>query len=70
MAEPPQTIRTESNSPLVTGIAIGFVVPSVILVAGRFYTRGFIISSIGKDDWSVLVATVCSLSPALLSICL
>lgn len=57
------TIRTESKGPLVTGIAIGFASATILFVAGRFYARGVLLRSIGKDDWSMLVATVCSLFP-------
>lgn len=61
MAElPTTTVRTETNGPLVTGIAVGFVSAAVFFVAGRLYTRGVLIRSIGKDDWSMLIATVCS----------
>lgn len=59
MADLPTTIRTETNGPLVTGIGVGFVSATALFVAGRFYTRGVILRSLGKDDWSMLVATVC-----------
>ncbi|KAH6855567.1 hypothetical protein B0I37DRAFT_58362 [Chaetomium sp. MPI-CAGE-AT-0009] len=62
MAELPPTIRTETNGPLVTGIAVGFVSATALFVAGRFYTRGVILRSLGKDDWSILVATVFSVA--------
>lgn len=65
MAELPTTIRTESNGHLVSGIAIGFVTASAVFVAGRFYTRAFLLGSVGKDDWSMLVATVSLLIPFL-----
>jgi hypothetical protein len=58
MADQPTTIRTESNGPLVSGIAIGFVSASALFVAARFYTRQVILGTVGKDDWSMLVATV------------
>jgi hypothetical protein len=61
MASPPVTIRTETTGPLVTGIAIGFVCAAALFVAGRFYTRQVILGYVGKDDWSMLVATVCLL---------
>ncbi|GAB1315559.1 Rhodopsin domain-containing protein [Madurella fahalii] len=61
MAEQPTTIRIETNGPLVTGIAVGFVSATALFVAGRLYTRGVLIRSIGKDDWSMLIATVLSL---------
>ncbi|KAL2131361.1 hypothetical protein VTI74DRAFT_5196 [Chaetomium olivicolor] len=60
MAELPSTIRTETNGPLVTGIAIGFMSATALFVAGRFYTRGVILRSLGKDDWSMLIATIFS----------
>ncbi|KAH6688256.1 hypothetical protein F5X68DRAFT_260772 [Plectosphaerella plurivora] len=60
MADAPTIIRTESNGHLVSGIAIGFVSASAVFVAGRFYTRAFLLGSVGKDDWSMLVATVFS----------
>ncbi|KAG7139850.1 hypothetical protein HYQ45_003289 [Verticillium longisporum] len=46
MADLPTIIRTETRGPM--GV-------------GRFYTRGVILGSIGKDDWSILVATIFSL---------
>ena len=58
MAEPPATIRTESNGPLVSGISIGFFSATVLFIALRFYTRKTILNNIGKDDWTMLVATV------------
>ncbi|KAK4148746.1 hypothetical protein C8A00DRAFT_19476 [Chaetomidium leptoderma] len=60
MADLPTTIRTETNGPLVTGIAVGFVSATALFVAGRMYTRGIILRCIGKDDWSILIATVFS----------
>jgi len=58
MAGAPTTVRTETNGPLVTGLAVGFMSATVLFMAGRFYTRGVILRSIGKDDWSMLAATV------------
>ncbi len=55
-----QPIRTETNGQLVTGIAVGFVSATVLFVAARFYTRRVILGSVSKDDWAMLVATVCS----------
>jgi hypothetical protein len=65
MADAPTHIRTETNGPLVTGISVGFVSVAALFVAGRLYTRGAILRCIGKDDWSILVATVC-FAPAVL----
>jgi hypothetical protein len=56
-------IRTETNGPLVTGISVGFASVAALFVAGRLYTRGAILRCIGKDDWSILVATVCFVPP-------
>ncbi|KAG7144133.1 hypothetical protein HYQ46_007129 [Verticillium longisporum] len=61
MADLPTIIRTETRGPMGVGIAVGFVSASVLCLAGRFYTRGVILGSIGKDDWSILVATIFSL---------
>ncbi|KAM0328650.1 hypothetical protein ACHAQA_005062 [Verticillium albo-atrum] len=61
MAELPTVIRTETNGPMVIGITVGFTVVATVSVAGRFYTRGVILGSIGKDDWSMLIAIVFSL---------
>ena len=58
MAETPATIRTESNGPLVNGIAIGFTSTTAVFMILRFYTRGAILKNIGKDDWTMLAATV------------
>ncbi|KAJ1329646.1 hypothetical protein MN608_06382 [Microdochium nivale] len=60
MAEQPTTRSTETNGPLVTGIAIGFVCATTVFIAGRFYTRGVLLRSIGKDDWCMLIATAFS----------
>ncbi|KAK0750291.1 hypothetical protein B0T18DRAFT_428258 [Schizothecium vesticola] len=54
-------VRTESNGPLVTGVAVGFLSAAVVFMALRFYTRGAILKNIGKDDWTILVALVFSL---------
>jgi len=62
MAEPPATIRTESNGPVVSGIAIGFTATTVVFMALRFYTRGVILKNIGNDDWTMLAATVRTLA--------
>ncbi|TDZ22500.1 hypothetical protein Cob_v004690 [Colletotrichum orbiculare MAFF 240422] len=51
-------IRNESNGPLVSGIAVGFVTASAIVLAFRLYTRLFLLKTAGKDDWSVLLAMV------------
>ncbi|CRK38568.1 hypothetical protein BN1723_015357 [Verticillium longisporum] len=61
MADLPTIIRTETRGPMGVGIAVGFISASVLCLAGRFYTRGVILGSIGKDDWSILVATIFSL---------
>lgn len=61
MADQSTTRLNETNAPLVTGIAIGFVCATAIFVTGRFYTRGVLLRSIGKDDWCMLIATVRSL---------
>jgi hypothetical protein len=58
MAELPATVRTETNGPLVSGIAIGFVSVTALFMALRFYTRGAILKNIGKDDWTMLAAAV------------
>jgi hypothetical protein len=54
-------VRTESNGPLVTGVAVGFLSAAALFMALRFYTRGAILKNIGKDDWTMLVALVFSL---------
>ena len=59
MATVPTPIRTETNGPLVTGISVGFVSVAALFVVGRLYTRAAILRCIGKDDWSILIATVC-----------
>lgn len=51
-------IRKESNGGLVSGIAIGFAVAASIFVALRLYTRLRLLKSAGKEDWTILVATV------------
>lgn len=51
-------VRTESNGPLVTGVAVGFLSAAAVFMALRFYTRGVILKNIGKDDWTMLVALV------------
>lgn len=58
MADLPTTIRTETNGPLVTGIAVGFVSATALFVAARMYTRAVILRCVGKDDWSIVIATV------------
>lgn len=63
MSDLSPTIRTESNGPLVSGIALGFVSAATLFVAGRFYTRAVILGSLGKDDWSMLIATVWDFPP-------
>ncbi len=45
-----QLIRTETNSLLVTGIAVGFVSATILFVVARFYTRRIILRSVSKDD--------------------
>lgn len=65
MADQPTNRSAETEGPLVTGIAIGFVCATVVFIIGRFYTRVVILRSIGKDDWCMLIATVGSLIPFL-----
>jgi hypothetical protein len=51
-------IRTESQGPLVIGIAVGFVVASGIIVLLRVYARLVLLGLAGPDDWTILAATV------------
>ncbi|KZL74434.1 integral membrane protein [Colletotrichum incanum] len=53
-------IQTESNGPLVSGIAIGFVVASAALLSLRLYTRVVLLKTAGKDDWTIFLAMACS----------
>lgn len=55
--EPP-VIRTESNGPLVSGIAIGFVVASAFVLSLRLYARLVLLKTAGKDDWTISLAMV------------
>ncbi|WYZ38155.1 hypothetical protein EsH8_III_000069 [Colletotrichum jinshuiense] len=57
--EPP-VIRTESNGPLVSGIAIGFVVASAFVLSLRLYARLVLLKTAGKDDWTISLAMACS----------
>ncbi|EXF75119.1 hypothetical protein CFIO01_06729 [Colletotrichum fioriniae PJ7] len=54
-------IRTESNGPLVNGIAIGFVVASAAVLSLRLYTRLVLLKTAGKDDWTMLIAMLFAL---------
>ncbi|GJC79799.1 hypothetical protein ColLi_02637 [Colletotrichum liriopes] len=57
-ANEPRVIRTESNGPLVSGIAIGFVVASAAVLSLRLYTRVVLLKTVGKDDWTISLAMV------------
>jgi len=64
MADPTAPIRTETNGPLVNGVAIGFISATAAFMALRFYTRGALLKNIGNDDWTMLAATVSNMCPA------
>jgi ABC-type sugar transport system permease subunit len=51
-------IRTESNGGIVSGVAIGFVVASAVVLALRLYTRIVLLGTTGKDDYTMVVAMV------------
>ena len=55
-------IRTATRGPMVSGIAIGFTVASTVILVLRFYTRLVLLRNTGKDDWTILVASVSVLS--------
>ncbi|GKT60007.1 integral membrane protein [Colletotrichum tofieldiae] len=57
-ANEPRVIRTESNGPLVSGIAMGFVVASAAVLSLRLYTRLVLLKTVGKDDWTISLAMV------------
>ncbi|KEY73986.1 hypothetical protein S7711_02581 [Stachybotrys chartarum IBT 7711] len=49
-------IRTETQGPLLLGVAIGFVVASAVVLALRLYTRVWLIQTPGADDWTIVLA--------------
>lgn len=51
-------IRTETQAPLLVGVAIGFVVASAVVLALRLYTRVWLIQTPGADDWTIVLAMV------------
>ena len=51
-------IRTATRGPMVSGIAIGFTVASAFILLLRFYTRLVLLRNAGKDDWTILLASV------------
>ncbi|KAK1982260.1 hypothetical protein LZ30DRAFT_53174 [Colletotrichum cereale] len=53
-------IRTETNGPYVTGIAIGFVITAAAVFSLRLYTRICLLKTAGKDDWTICIAMACS----------
>ncbi|KAL8382303.1 hypothetical protein RB595_006207 [Gaeumannomyces hyphopodioides] len=57
MAAAPDQVRTESNGPIGTSVAIVLMVLTIFFTSLRFFTRTTILKAIGKDDWAVLVAT-------------
>ncbi|KAL0941958.1 uncharacterized protein CTRU02_204721 [Colletotrichum truncatum] len=61
MATPAPVIRTESNGHFVSGIAIGFVVASAIVMLLRLYTRLVLLKIAGNDDWTILLAMLFSI---------
>jgi hypothetical protein len=55
------TSWAQSNSMIYTGFS--FILMSSIAVGLRFYTRQYIVRSIGWDDWTILVALVGFFNP-------
>ncbi|KAH6974034.1 hypothetical protein EDB80DRAFT_317367 [Ilyonectria destructans] len=55
MADP--VIRTETQGPLIIGIAVGFVVASGVIILLRLYARLVLLGMAGPDDWTILAAT-------------
>lgn len=49
---------SESQGPLIVGIAVGFVVASGTIILLRLYARLFLLGLAGPDDWTILAATV------------
>ncbi|KAH7317080.1 hypothetical protein B0I35DRAFT_354648 [Stachybotrys elegans] len=56
-----QVIRTETQAPLLVGIAVGFVVSSGALVLSRLYTRVHLLGIAGADDWTIAAALALSI---------
>jgi hypothetical protein len=51
-------VPTETQGPLLVGVAVGFVIFSGIILLMRLYTRLVLISSPGADDWTIVLAMV------------
>ncbi|KAK2026104.1 hypothetical protein LX32DRAFT_642179 [Colletotrichum zoysiae] len=58
-------IRTETNGPYVTGIAVGFAIAAAAVFSLRLYTRLVLLKTAGKDDWTICIAMVRPISPPL-----
>lgn len=57
-------LESETQAPTLVGIALGFIIATTVVLALRMYTRLFMLRMAGPDDWSILVAMVCSQSSA------
>lgn len=53
-------VISESNYPLILESTIPLLVLMVLTVSTRLYVRLRTVRGIGADDWSVVVAAVCS----------
>ncbi|KAL8314957.1 hypothetical protein RB601_002667 [Gaeumannomyces tritici] len=61
-APPPAIIRTETNGPMVTALAIFLLMINVVFLSLRFITRGLILKAVGKDDLATLAAGVLAIT--------
>lgn len=53
--------KDETKAPSVLGVSITFTVLATIFTALRLYTRFSLIKNHGLEDYSIALATVCSL---------
>ena len=51
----------EDRGPQLAAVAIAFIVTTWIFVGVRVYIRGWMIKSVGVDDWLMIVTLVSTL---------
>jgi hypothetical protein len=51
-------VDTFSNAPTLLAQTVTFFSVATFVVAGRCYVRAVMLKAFGKDDWTILLATV------------
>jgi hypothetical protein len=51
----------DNRGPELAAVAVAFIVTTWLFVGVRVYIRGWMIKSLGMDDWLMVITLVCTL---------